>query len=142
MTSRIQPMLAKERPRRGPHDQGRPSRRTPGAFASPRDRKNTRSGCEAGPRQRAATCGGPRCEREARRRRSEAPGQEEEKEEAEEEEGQHQEEERKATSLGARVVSERAPRRRRGSPSGWLGGPNARSVGQKKVTRWLLPSWS
>ncbi|CAK0869658.1 unnamed protein product [Prorocentrum cordatum] len=131
MTSRIQPMLAKE-----------PSRRTPGAFASPRDRKNTRSGCEAGPRQRAATCGGPRCEREARRRRSEAPGQEEEKEEAEEEEGQHQEEERKATSLGARVVSERAPRRRRGSPSGWLGGPNARSVGQKKVTRWLLPSWS
>ncbi|CAK0869649.1 unnamed protein product [Prorocentrum cordatum] len=112
------------------------SRRTPGAFASPRDRKNTRSGCEAGPRQRAATCGGPRCEREARRRRSEAPGQ------AEEEEGQHQEEERKATSLGARVVSERAPRRRRGSPSGWLGGPNARSVGQKKVTRWLLPSWS
>ncbi|CAK0869654.1 unnamed protein product [Prorocentrum cordatum] len=121
MTSRIQPMLAKE-----------PSRRTPGAFASPRDRKNTRSGCEAGPRQRAATCGGPRCEREARRRRSEAPGQ------AEEEEGQHQEEERKATSLGARVVSERAPRRRRGSPSGWLGGPNARSVGQKKLTHETL----
>ncbi|CAK0869648.1 unnamed protein product [Prorocentrum cordatum] len=114
MTSRIQPMLAKE-----------PSRRTPGAFASPRDRKNTRSGCEAGPRQRAATCGGPRCEREARRRRSE-------------EEGQHQEEERKATSLGARVVSERAPRRRRGSPSGWLGGPNARSVGQKKLTHETL----
>ncbi|CAK0869662.1 unnamed protein product [Prorocentrum cordatum] len=137
MTSRIQPMLAKERPRRGPHDQGRPSRRTPGAFASPRDRKNTRSGCEAGPRQRAATCGGPRCEREARRRRSEAPGQAGGEEEEEEEE-----EERKATSLGARVVSERAPRRRRGSPSGWLGGPNARSVGQKKVTRWLLPSWS
>ncbi|CAK0869644.1 unnamed protein product [Prorocentrum cordatum] len=126
MTSRIQPMLAKE-----------PSRRTPGAFASPRDRKNTRSGCEAGPRQRAATCGGPRCEREARRRRSEAPGQAGGEEEEEEEE-----EERKATSLGARVVSERAPRRRRGSPSGWLGGPNARSVGQKKVTRWLLPSWS